>query len=211
MELSAAILPFLVPGLVLGLSAGISPGPLLALVIRETLQHGPGAGIRVALAPFATDLPIMAGAVLLLHRASGTGWIMGSISLCGALYVGYLGYESFTTKQDAGYGNSIPSHSFRKGVLANFMSPHPYLFWATTGAPMIIKGHQQSAASALCFVAGFYFLLVGSKMCIAILAGRFRDLLQGRAFICTNRLLGALLVFFALILFRDGLRFFGLI
>jgi threonine/homoserine/homoserine lactone efflux protein len=211
MEFTFASLPFLLSGLVLGLSAGISPGPLLALVIGETLRHGTGAGVRVALAPFATDVPIMAGAILLVRGASGTGWIMGSISLCGALYVGYLGYESITIKEGAVQSALAPANSFRKGVLANFMSPHPYLFWAAIGAPVIIRGYAQSLLSALCFVAGFYLLLVGSKICIAAVSGKFREILQGKAFIYTNRLLGVFLFFFAIILLRDGLRFFGLI
>lgn len=211
MEFFAAILPFLLSGLVLGLSAGISPGPLLALVIGETLRHGTGAGIRVALAPLATDIPIMLGAILLVRGASGTEWIIGSISLCGALYVGYLGYESITMKEGALQSVPAPASSFRKGVLANFMSPHPYLFWAAIGAPMIIRGYRQSLPAALCFVAGFYLLLIGSKICIAAVSGKFRGILQGKAFIYTNRLLGVFLFFLAVILFRDGLRFLGLI
>ena len=34
-------------GLVVGLSAGASPGPLLSLVISETLNHGTRAGTKV--------------------------------------------------------------------------------------------------------------------------------------------------------------------
>lgn len=47
---------FLSVGAVLGLSSGLSPGPLLALVISETLRHGVKAGVKVALAPIITDL-----------------------------------------------------------------------------------------------------------------------------------------------------------
>jgi threonine/homoserine/homoserine lactone efflux protein len=36
---------------VFGLSAGLSPGPLLTLVIAETLKRGIAAGIRIAVAP----------------------------------------------------------------------------------------------------------------------------------------------------------------
>ena len=47
----------LITGIILGLMAGISPGPLLALVISETLKHGKKEGIKIALTPFITDLP----------------------------------------------------------------------------------------------------------------------------------------------------------
>ena len=45
--------------LVLGLAAGFAPGPLLVLVISETLQHSTRAGIKVAFAPVITDLAIV--------------------------------------------------------------------------------------------------------------------------------------------------------
>jgi len=44
---------------VLGVSAGFAPGPLLTLVISETLQHDIKSGVKVALAPIITDLPII--------------------------------------------------------------------------------------------------------------------------------------------------------
>ncbi|MDY6953588.1 MAG: LysE family translocator, partial [Thermodesulfobacteriota bacterium] len=46
-------------GIVLGLSAGFAPGPLLALVISQTLRHNAVEGLKVALAPLVTDLPII--------------------------------------------------------------------------------------------------------------------------------------------------------
>jgi len=42
-------LEFLVSGIVLGLAAGMSPSPLLTLVVSETLKRGRGDGIRVAI------------------------------------------------------------------------------------------------------------------------------------------------------------------
>ena len=57
---------FLTVGILLGLSAGIAPGPLLTLVVSETLSGGVGAGVRVALSPLLSDLPIILFAVFLL-------------------------------------------------------------------------------------------------------------------------------------------------
>jgi hypothetical protein len=50
---------FLGIGIIFGLSAGLAPGPLLMLVISDTLRHGIKAGVKVALAPVITDLPII--------------------------------------------------------------------------------------------------------------------------------------------------------
>jgi threonine/homoserine/homoserine lactone efflux protein len=58
-------------GLSLGLGAGLAPGPLLALVIRSTLQDGAAAGVRVAFSPLVTDVPIIVRASAVLLLATG--------------------------------------------------------------------------------------------------------------------------------------------
>ena len=45
--------------LVLGLGAGLTPGPLLGLVINETLRSGWRAGVLVAIAPLIADTLII--------------------------------------------------------------------------------------------------------------------------------------------------------
>ena len=54
------MIDFLTIGAALGLSAGLAPGPLLTLVISETLQHGVKSGVKVALAPVIM-LAVMVG------------------------------------------------------------------------------------------------------------------------------------------------------
>ena len=68
-------------GVVFGLAAGLMPGPLLALVIQQTLRHGPGEGIKVAAAPLLTDLPIVAAALFALDRLVDADGVLGAISL----------------------------------------------------------------------------------------------------------------------------------
>ena len=70
---------FLAMGSILGLSAGFAPGPLLTLVISETLQHDIRAGVKVALAPIVTDLPIIMLTLFILVKLSGFHKVLGII------------------------------------------------------------------------------------------------------------------------------------
>ena len=81
-----------------------------------------------------------------------------------------------------------------------------WLFWLTVGAAMLAKAIAQSWLNAVAFLFGFYALLVGSKVGIAAVAGSSRDLLAGRPYRLTMRVLAVLLVAFAALLFREGLR-----
>ena len=84
------MLSFLTTGIILGLSAGFAPGPLLALVISETLEHGVGAGVKVALAPILTDLPIIIITIFVLAKLSSFHSILGIISVIGAIFILYI-------------------------------------------------------------------------------------------------------------------------
>ena len=78
---------YLTIGTILGLSAGLTPGPLLTVVISETILHDIRAGIKVAIAPLITDAPIIVLTVFILSRLSGFQGILGVISLVGGVLV----------------------------------------------------------------------------------------------------------------------------
>ncbi|NJD38991.1 MAG: LysE family translocator [Geobacter sp.] len=196
---------FLGIGILLGLSAGIAPGPLLMLVISETLRHGTRAGITVALAPIITDLPIIAASLLVLANLAGYGPVLGVVSLFGSLFLCYTGYQ---TLQVTPVNLALPgseNRSLAKGILTNLLSPHPYLFWITVGTPLVYRTLEQGPLSLAAFLGGFYLCLVGSKVMLAVGVGRSRALLRGRPYLYSMRLLGLLLLLFALLLLRDGI------
>jgi len=62
----------------LGLSAGFSPGPLLALVVSQTLQYGTMEGIKVAIAPLLTDCPIILVSLFVLARVANSPAVLGA-------------------------------------------------------------------------------------------------------------------------------------
>lgn len=200
---------FLVSGALFGLAAGISPGPLLTLVISETLKHGRKEGIIIASTPVLTDIPIIPLSVFILKNLSGFNFVLGSISILGALFIAYLSYESFTIKSIELDLQNIKIQSFGKGIITNVLSPHPYLFWITIGAPTILKAFRTGPITALLFIIGFYLFLVGSKIAVALIVDKSKKFLQSRTYIYIIRSLGVALLLFAILFFRDGLKLFG--
>lgn len=196
----------LILALVLGLAAGLAPGPLLTLVITETLVNGTGAGVRVALAPLITDAPLVIFALFVLARLSDVQPVLGLIALIGGGFLLVLGYENLRVR---GLDLDRPERrprSLAKGILANVLSPYPYLFWFSIGAPTTAKALDQGLGAGLGFLATFYAALVGSKVLIAIAVGKSRGFLSGRMYIYANRLLGLVLCILAFRSFRDGFR-----
>ena len=205
------MLTFLTTGIILGLSAGVAPGPLLALVVSETLQHDIKAGVKVALAPILTDLPIILLTLFILAKLARFHVVLGVVSVIGACFIFYLGIRNTTTRGADITENRGTRKSLQKGILVNALSPHPYLFWFSVGAPTTIKALELNMAAAASFVLSFYVLLVGSKIILAIMVGKSRSFLKGNTYINIMRLLGIVLILLAGFLFRDGLHLLGLI
>lgn len=202
-------LPFLISGAVMGFAAGISPGPLLTLVVSETLRHNRKAGVLIAMAPILTDLPIVSFSFFVLAQLHESIRLLGVLSISGGVFIGHLAYESLTVKKIALNEAPAGMKSLRRGVIANFLSPHPYLFWITVGAPTALKAFKISFFSVLLFIAGFYFFLVGSKVCVAFLVDKSRTFLRSNVYFYTIQSLGFILLLLAAFFIRDGLKMLG--
>jgi threonine/homoserine/homoserine lactone efflux protein len=201
------MISILVIGCLLGLSAGIAPGPLLMLVISETLQHDIKSGIKVAFSPLITDFPIIILALFLSASLTELNQILGIISIIGGCFILYLAYNNLHIKAVELDKQEIKKPaSLMKGMIANALSPHPYLFWITVGAPMINKAMKENIITALLFILCFYICLVGSKIMLAILTGKSKSFLTTKPYVYTIRLLGLLLAIFAFILLSDGMK-----
>ena len=202
---------FLTMGTILGLSAGFIPGPLLTLTISETIQHDIKAGIKVAMAPVITDLPIIVLTLFILSKLSRFNHILGTISLCGSCLILYMGYKSFQARKAIPGSQKGKTKSLTKGILANFLSPSPYTFWSSVGAPLTTKAMGLGMIAPMAFIGSFYFFLVGSKILIALLVSRSKSFLLGSYYIYLMRFLGLVLCVLAFMLFYDGLKLFKLL
>lgn len=193
-------------GSLLGLSAGFSPGPLLALVLSETLRYGNRAGIKVALAPLITDLPIIGFAVLVLTNVADSRLILALLSFCGAAFVAWMGVDNLRCSGTMIELAKEQQKSFRKGIITNLLSPHPYLFWLTVGVPLMNRATQEHYTQAGLFVSSFYFFLVGSKVLLAVVTGKSKSFLSGKVYIFMLRTLGVLLCLFSALLVYEGIK-----
>lgn len=198
------MLGYLISGITLGAAAGCSPGPLLAFLVAQTLRYGLREGVKVALAPVLTDLPIVVATLLLLSRLSDSRGVLAVISVAGGLYVIWLGIESVRIRQAAVSGSAASPHSIRRSMMVNFLNPHVYIFWMTVGGPLVLEGAGAGLGRPTAFMAAFYVCLCGSKTAIAVLLDRSRGFLAGAAYLWVVRALGLLLIAFGVWLVGSG-------
>jgi threonine/homoserine/homoserine lactone efflux protein len=203
---TASFFYFLLTGAFFGLTAGISPGPLLTLVISETLKHGIKGGIKIAVAPLITDLPIILIASFVFSELSQSDLILGLISFMGAVFFIYLGIGTIRTREQDKELGKIKTESLKKGITANMLNPHPYLFWLTVGIPTAFKAYETSLITAVLYFLLFYIMLVGSKISVAFMVEKSRNFFKNRIYTLTMQILGITLFVFAAIFIIDGIR-----
>ena len=205
------MIDYLITGITLGFVAGISPGPLLILVITETIKYNRKEGIKMAFVPLLSDLPIVSFSIFAIHKLSDSNKLLGIISLLGAGFLVYLAFENIRIRTKELSFETSESKTLKKGIFANFLSPHPYLFWMLVGGPITIKAYNENLLSAVLFIVGFYVFIVGTKITIAYLSDKSKNILSSTYYVIIVKFLGFVLLLFSIILIKDGLNFIGLI
>ena len=203
-------LEFFVSGMIFGLAVGIFPGPLLALIFSETLKHRKKEGIKIALSPLVTELPIVFFVSLTLSNLGKYSLLIGTISLFGACYLVYLGLKNLRIRSSVFQVESAKEDVLRQGFIANLLNPNPYLFWLSIGGPKILESLDIHISATLLFILGFYTMLIGSNICVALIVEKSRSFVEGKHLLCVVRALGVVLILFALIFVRDGLKLIGM-
>jgi threonine/homoserine/homoserine lactone efflux protein len=162
------ILGLAIAGATLGLVEGIKPGPLLTMVIRETLSGGLRAGLWTAAAPIFTDGP------LVIFSLFAAAWIATNpsallvITLAGAIFLAQMGYECFGLEppnmdEDA----PPPTGSFLRGVITNLLNPNVYVFWFLIGGPLMASAADEEILAPIAYAITFLVTIMLTKAAIA--------------------------------------------
>jgi threonine/homoserine/homoserine lactone efflux protein len=198
-------------GIIFGLAAGLSPGPLITLVVSETLKNGKKEGIQVAISPLISESPIILFVLVILSSVAGNYIIIGAVSLLGACFLIYLGLSNLTTNAKESRDGLGKDNALLRGVTTNLLNPNAYMFWLTIGGPKIIESVQVHISATILFMLGFYMMLVGSETAVAIVVDKSKTLVRSKYYVYIIRALGMVLIVFALIFVRDALEFVGIL
>ncbi len=161
-------MPWFLQGAALGFSAAASPGPFQAYVLAQALRGGAARAVPLALAPLASDGPVIALVLLALWRAPDG--LLRALQIGGGLFLLFL---AWTTARALRRGPAAPAPepaggAFWKGVLVNALGPGPWIFWSMVTGPLLVRAWRDAPPRALAFLAGFYLLLCGATAALAL-------------------------------------------
>ena len=185
-------------GAILGVVEGVKPGPLLTMVIRETLSGGLRAGVRTAAAPIFTDGPLVIVSLLAAGWFSTQPTILIAISILGAGYLLKMGLECFTIEPPPSDLAGIDvSNSFKRGILTNLLNPNVYIFWFLIGGPLMASVADEEPLAPVAYALTFLVSIIMVKSLIALAFDRTRGNLSHSTYKAVLSLCGLAMIVFA--------------
>ena len=96
--------------------------------------------------------------------------------------------------------------AFKQAIITNLLNPHTYLFWVSVGSPIILQTLQTDASAVIPFLLGFYAFLIGSMALVALIMDRSKSFVRSKYYSYVVRVLGIVLIIFALIFLTEGVK-----
>jgi homoserine/homoserine lactone efflux protein len=173
------------------------PGPIVTLVIANSLRHGTRAGAANVLGTLCGN------AVLFSIGGLGMAWVLSALAewfdllrWAGVAYLVFLGVKQWFARADGleDQAAAAPGHSlFWQGAVVAITNPKTIIFYAAF-LPQFMDPTLPAAGQLIVLSATFLIVAGSLDMTYAVLAGRLRPLLTGaRRGRIRNKITGALL------------------
>lgn len=164
----------------------MSPGPSLAVVLKNTLAGGRSEGVKTALAHgFGVGLYAFATAAGLAVLITGSPRLFTIIQCLGALFLAYLGCKSLFGSTGLGEaaqteaGGAYKVHGLRSGFLTAFLNPKLAIFFAALFSQFVSAqtqlGEKMIMALTAAGIDAVWYLLVALLLSHSSVLGALRS------------------------------------
>lgn len=131
-----------------GLSGAVSPGPLLAFNIQETMRRGFMAGPYVATGHAMLELLVVAALALGLSQVIDSDPVIATVGVLGGLFLLWMGWRMLRDPARGAPWLADPRHDTGRqsvtgpivgGILVSLSNPFWTVWWITVGATFITR------------------------------------------------------------------------
>ncbi len=194
-------------GFVYGVAAALIPGPMMALIVAQATRGSFKGALKMAVfSPLFSSLPIMFVSVCALQSIKDS-WALPVLSAFGGLFLIYLAITMLLTSRTVIENPGSEGNSILKGALINFLSPYPYISWATVGGPIIVSRLGEGTWPVISFPVAYFVSLMFCQAATAYSGAKAASFLSSKTRLLLLRVLGLCLLFFG---FKLVLAFWNL-
>lgn len=169
------MLSFILKAATIGLSAGVTPGPLQAILLSSAIQSGWKKALPAAFAPLVSDGPVILLVLLVLNRVPDS--FLRILQIGGALFLLYLAWDAFRAYRNY---REVEAQADIKGLQTllkatglNLFAPGPWLFWSLINGPNLLEAWAVSPWWGAGYLVSFYGVFIATNM---VLIGLFSTL-----------------------------------
>ncbi len=203
---------------VVALSGALMPGPLMTVIIRESLRQGWRSGFLISAGHGLAEIALLAMFGLGLNRLLRLQWTSAAIGIVGGLVLLYMGWEichsvlkgtpEFDFNQPPA-GSAQPAGAFqlspvRSGLIASVANPYWVLWWFTIGILYVTQALHAGILGLGIFYAGHFLADLSWFMFIAIATATGKRFLSPIAYQGILTVCGAFLVVLAAYFIYQG-------
>jgi threonine/homoserine/homoserine lactone efflux protein len=183
------LFPIFATSWIVGLSGAVSPGPLLAYDIKESLRIGSWAGPAISLGHSILEL----GVVALLYFGAAT--ILDSdvaqicISIIGGAVLIFMAATFIRNSSKHSEINTIPNKSYFDkmgpvigGVIVTVSNPYWSVWWVTVGLAYLIWSQEYGLVGVACFYFGHILADFAWFSLVSIIIASGRKLIVGKIY-----------------------------
>jgi len=154
-------------GLALGLSLAAPPGPVNALIARESARHGAAAGIRAGLPAPIVDTAYLCLVLFGVSRLVDLEPALPWLSAVGAVLLAYLAWQTVRLRTTRAKSELAGPFAVWMVTLTN---PFQYAWWASAGAAFMATEGAWGIAG---FLAAIFAWVVAFSLLVAKGASRW--------------------------------------
>lgn len=203
-------MPAFFNGLLFGLVFIFAIGPSFFLLIQNSIEYGFKKGVLIALGISLSDMLFVTLTLVGVAAFFSNPEYAQVLSLIAAAILGVFGIYSFFRRPVIHSTDTlIKGHGalrfILKGFLLNIFNPTIALFWITLSST-ISTNYAYTWTEKTWFFAGLLVTILSTDLSKAYLANHVRSFITVRSVKIFNRLVGSVLVIFALsLIFNLGL------
>lgn len=169
------MLSLLLKAATVGLSAGVTPGPLQAILLSYAIQGGWKKALPAAFAPLVSDGLVILLVLLVLNNVHNS--FLPILQIGGALFLLYLAWDSYRAfrnyREVETQENVKGFQPLLKATGMNLLSPGPWLFWSLINWPNLLEAWAVSPWWGVGYLASFYGVFILTHL---VLIGLFATL-----------------------------------
>ena len=192
------ILALALAGVTLGIVEGIKPGPLLTMVIKETLSGGLRAGAWTAAAPIFTDGPLVIISLFAAGWFATQPFALFTISIVGGIFLIKMGFDCFSIQPPVSDELLTDTKgAFQRGLLTNLLNPNVYVFWFLIGGPLMATAAKEEPLAPVAYALSFLISIILVKTFIAYIFDKTRGNISVKMYKNALSLCGIAMLIFA--------------